>query len=267
MEDIRVATVEEAVQAAQELGNSDISYWFRGESKVRPLRSSYVRLNPEAQKNALEQLIRYESWLKDTPGVENLAANTDQAVAVAQHYGLPTNFLDFTASPEIAGFFASEKGGTDRAEEPACILCLDVEDLKEFCSGPAGWNSPLEFLELTVPDLWRLESQKGCFLFCPHDDIENLYPLDRIVFPNTHPLHGKKRGDVYPERKSAPESLLNQFFMGEGLTEWNNRSESIQFTNHFTKMYETPGDVHPDVFPYGLPEHPLLVDVKSRAMA
>jgi hypothetical protein len=63
---------------------------------------------------------------------------------------------------------------------------------------------------MTVPDLWRLEAQHGCFLFCPYDNVERLYDFDRIFFPNTHPLRGVRREDVYPERKSHLEVLLDQ---------------------------------------------------------
>src|SRR5713226_7760249 len=115
MNRIKVDSVEEAVRAAKQLKRPGRSFWFRGQAKDWPLRSSFVRVKPEDRQLALEKLARYEGWVKHTPGLENLAANINAGIAVAQHYGLPTNFVDFTTQPEIAGFFASEKAGSDAA--------------------------------------------------------------------------------------------------------------------------------------------------------
>jgi hypothetical protein len=212
-----------------------------------------VRVSPGDRNLALEKIARYEGWVKHTPGLENLAANTDAAIAVAQHYGLPTNFVDFTTRPDIAGFFASEKASSETAGDLASIVCLDVQGFKEFWHPLAGRYTPPEFLEITVPDLWRLEAQHGCFLFCPYDNVERLYDFDRILFPNTHPLRGVRREDIYPERKSHLEVLLDQYFMNELMIE-NERAwkpEGIK-----TLVLEAPtGGCDPDVFPKGLPDH------------
>lgn len=51
----RVGSVEEAVRLAEELKRSDHSYWFRGQAKDWPIRSSFVRLKPEDRQLALEK--------------------------------------------------------------------------------------------------------------------------------------------------------------------------------------------------------------------
>ncbi len=254
MHRITVDSVEDAVRAAEQLQRSGRPYWFRGQAKDWPLRSSLVRVTAENRDLVLEKIARYEGWVKHTPGLENLAANTDAAIAVAQHYGLPTNFVEFTTLPEIAGFFASEKASSETTPDLACIICLDVEDFKEFWQPLAERYRPPEFLELTVPDLWRLEAQHGRFLFCPYDNVERLYDFDRILFHNTHPLGSVAREDVYPERKSHLEILLDQYFMNERMIDaeraW--RPEGVKQI-----VIEAPtSGCDPDVFPKGLPEHP-----------
>ncbi|MGA1870915.1 MAG: FRG domain-containing protein [bacterium] len=254
MNRIKVESVEEAVYAAEQLKRSGRPYWFRGQAKGWPLRSSFVRINQADRNLALEKVARYEEWVKHTPGLEHLVTNTDAAIAVAQHYGIPTNFVDFTTHPEIAGFFASEKAGFTTAGDLACIICLDVQDFKEFWKLLAQRYAPPEFLEIAVPDLWRLEAQHGCFLFCPYDNVERLYDFDRIFFPNNHVLRGIRREDVYPKRKSHLEVLLDQYFMNERMIEaertWN--PEGVK-----RLVFEAPtGGCDPDVFPNGLPEHP-----------
>jgi hypothetical protein len=253
MNTIKVDSVEEAVERANQLRRSGRTWWFRGQVKDWPLRSSFVRMKPEERQLALERLARYEAWFKQTPGLENLAANVDSAIAVAQHYGMPTNFVDFTTEPEIAGFFASEKVNSDTAKDMACIICLDVEDLKEFWQPLAKRILPPEFLEMEVPDLWRLEAQHGRFLFCPYENIEHLYDFDRILYPNTHPVQGLRREDVYPDRKSHLEALLDQFFMTEQMLAFERDSKLDNWAIH---VIEAPADkCDPDVFPKGLPQH------------
>lgn len=254
MRKIKVDSVEEAVRVAEQLKHSGRTYWFRGQAKDWPLRSSFIRLKPEDQQLALEKHARYEAWLKHTPGLENLAANTDAAIAVAQHYGLPTNFVDFTTQPEIAGFFASEKADSNTAADLACIICLDVEDLREFWQLLAERYPPPEFLEITVPGLWRLEAQHGRFLYCPYHNIEQLYDFDRILFPNTHLFRGLRHEDVYPERKSHLEVLLEQYFMTERMIEGQKALSSMRRRRVVIKA--PTGGCDPDVFPNGLPEHP-----------
>lgn len=253
MNRIKVDSVEEAVRVAEQLKRPGRTYWFRGQEKGWPLRSSLVRVRPEDRQRALEKLARYEAWVKHTPGLQNLVSNTDAAIAVGQHYGLPTNFVDFTTQPQIAGFFASENAVRVETADLACIICLDVEDLKEFWQSLPERYQPPEFLEIDVPDLWRLEAQHGCFLFCPYDEIERIYDFDRIFFPNAHVFPNVRRGDVYPERKSHLEILLDQYFMNEHMIEaeryWNPQGVT-------TVTIEASKDgCDPDVFPNGLPEH------------
>lgn len=253
MSRIKVDSVEDAVTAAQQLMRPDRPYWFRGQAQDWPVRSSLVRVKPDDRQLALEKIARYEGWVKHTPGLRNLASNTDAAIAVAQHYGLPTNFVDFTTQPQIAGFFASEKAVPGTAGNLACIICLDVEDLRGFWQPLAERYDPPEFLEIEVPDLWRLEAQHGCFLFCPYNDIERIYDFDRILFPNTHVFGQIGREDVYPARKSHLEIVLDQYFMNEQMIESQRTWNPVGVK---TLVVETPKDgFSTDVFPNGLPEH------------
>ena len=257
MHTIRVESVEEAVREAERRKSDGRAYWFRGQAKNWPVRSSAVRLDAKNRELVSEKIRRYGWWIENTPGLENLATDIDTAVAVAQHYGIPTNFIDFTTHPEIAGFFASEKANSDTADD-GCIVCVDVEDFKDFWRRFVKDYTPPEFLELTVPDLWRLEAQYGCFLFCPYDEVEFFYDFDRILFPNTHPLHGVRREDVYPVRKSQLEVLLDQYFMNERLVEGDAALATLRIT---PLIVEAPsGGCDPEVFPNGLPQHASWAD-------
>lgn len=248
----KVRDVEEAVELAQELKRSGSHDWFRGQTKNWPVKSSLVRLDQSLNQAVLEKLGRFEYWVKSTAGLEHLASNPDAAIAVAQHYGLPTNFVDFTTEPAVAGFFASNlQQGSD---ESGCIICLSTGDVKDFWKHLPPKYKPPEFLELSVPDLWRLEAQHGCFLFCPYDNFESIYDFDRILFPNNKALSGISLDDIYPQRKSHLEILLDQYFMNERMIESERTMDRSKVNTVFLEAPEGGSD--PDVFPHGLPEHP-----------
>jgi hypothetical protein len=162
----------------------------------------------------MRQLAQYKAWLEVTPGVEALVADEDSALAVAQHYGMPTTFVDFTTEPRVAAYFASQSA----PEEPGgmhSILCLQTSDLQEFWKALPVRNAAPEIIRVKPPDLWRLEAQGGVFLFCPYEDLERIYDLDRIIFPDTGPISGFDGSAVLPIRKSHLEIILDRFFMLE----------------------------------------------------
>lgn len=262
MRKIEAESVEEAIRIAEGLKRSGRSYWFRGQAKNWPLKSSLARINPANHDIVMKKIARYTWWVKHTPGIENLAINSDAAIAVAQHYGLPTNFVDFTTKPKIAGFFASEKADSATPEDLACIICLDVQNFKEFWKPFAQRYVPPEFLEIAVPDLWRLEAQHGCFLFSPYNNLEQLYDFDRIFFPNTHVLRDVKHEDIYPKRKSHLEILLDQYFMNEQMIE-NKNTWNLEGVKLFILKAPTSG-YNSDVFPNGLSQHTSWTDSELR---
>jgi hypothetical protein len=100
MSRIRVNSVEKAVDHANQLKASGGRHWFRGQGKDWPVQSTFLRVPAAQRDRTMQKLARFEGWVKSTPGLEKLAADADATIAVAQHYGLPTNFVDFTTSPE-----------------------------------------------------------------------------------------------------------------------------------------------------------------------
>jgi hypothetical protein len=252
----KARNIEEAVELAENLKSSGSHNWFRGQTRNWPVTSSLVRLGQSLEQTVLEKIGRFEYWVKNTPGLEHLASNPDAAIAVAQHYGLPTNFVDFTTEPRIAGFFASNM--QDSSDELGCIICVNTEDVKDFWNGMPEEYPPPEFLELNVPDLWRLEAQHGCFMFCPYENFEWIYDFDRILFPNTKPLSGIGLDEIYPRRKSHLEILLDQYFMNERMIESERTMDRSNVNTVFLKAPEGRCDL--DVFPQGLPEHPSWSD-------
>ena len=156
-------------------------------------------------------------WLKNTSELRAYAdfdqtRNVDTVTAVLQHYGIPTNYIDFTTDPGVAGFFAADPP-PDEPDATSCIYCLDTKELldvwdimREFRTG-----GQLELVTIDVTNLWRLQAQKGVFLFCNYNwDVD--FPMDRILFPATgYPSYPTKEL-IYPEQKSPLELVLDRYF-------------------------------------------------------
>jgi hypothetical protein len=217
---VRVANISEAVKVADALRTCGEAQWFRGQVADWPkLAPTYRRLDEDAIQVTQDRLQRFNMWIRATPGLDELAGDPDKLIAVAQHYGIPTTFLDFTTEPRIAGFFASDGGPPPHGLE-SCIICLNLAEAQELWrmfDRPPASPAP-ELIEIDVSNLWRLEAQRGLFVWCPYDTLDGPYPLDRIVFPYTGEF-ATSRAEVYPERASPLERLLNQYFQEEQIRE------------------------------------------------
>jgi len=255
---VRAGDVFEAVAIAERLKVLGEAHWFRGQAKDWPkLAPTIWRLPPERVEDAKQQVARLAEWAHLTPGMEELSAAPDALLAVAQHYGVPTPFLDFTTEPRIAGFFATEGWSQDCVE--SVIICLDIEEARRRWQDVARErNLPVpELLTLDVPNLWRLEAQHGAFVWCPYDSLDVPFRLGRILFPAADSC-GLARGLVYPQRESPLEQLLKQFFQAEanqgGLEPMIQYMEDrgiafnkFQFRDeeYMAEAFVSPPDLHP----------------------
>ena len=215
-----VDSIFDAIRLASELKAEGRYDWFRGQRQNWPLTPSLYRHSQQQQQLDRERILTFARWLQVTPGLREIATNPNAVLAVAQHYGIPTTFIDFTTEPRIAGFFASTNISKEHESEGnGCILCLNTKELRDFWLDMPEKYRRTEFVQLQVANLWRLEAQAGVFLFCPYKKFDQLYDIDRILFPHsvsellTEPIYE----EVYPKRKSKLEILLDQYFMMERL--------------------------------------------------
>src|SRR6516162_9251618 len=104
-------TATSAIKLAEELkarGEYDI---FRGQRHTFDIRPSISREGVDREA-ASRRLNEFADWVHRTPDLSSLHGNLDAILAVAQHYGIQTPLLDFSYSPQVAGFFATD-GGLD----------------------------------------------------------------------------------------------------------------------------------------------------------
>jgi hypothetical protein len=217
------ADVNEAVAMAERFKAAGKYDWFRGQLRDWPPRSTVCRKNSEGKTGDEDLnmvLVEFAYWAAHTDGLESLVDRRDEIIAVAQHYGLPTTFIDFTTEPGVAGFFACD-GKNPSQDGLSCIYCLETADLmsvwefyRPVLEEQTGGKAAIELIRLTVPNLWRLEAQAGTFLHCS-GNWDEIYKMDRIVFPYTGYPTYPPRSEIYPERQSALEILLDGYFARE----------------------------------------------------
>lgn len=136
----RVGDVEEAIELAEEFRRQGTYDWFRGQVEPWPPHTSLMRLyeqrGPAQVEHVKAKLGRFKDFLRSHRELWEIAEDRNALFAVAQHYGIPTNYLDFTTEPAIAGFFACDtkqpKPGSD-----SCIYCLNTDDIREAWKGCA----------------------------------------------------------------------------------------------------------------------------------
>ncbi|MER8905277.1 FRG domain-containing protein [Mesorhizobium sp. M0772] len=179
--------------------------YFRGQRDASwQVVSSFVRANDADRTKAVTDFGAFYSFARGAPHLVPYLQNDDALIATAQHHGLAlTNFIDFTRSPEVAGWFASDGAST---EDKGAIFLVDREAEGAF----DAYSGPVRFIHLDVPNLWRLQAQEGLFLEAP-GKFDHIWPLDRIVFPHIASHSSIPRRNIYPDKKSALELALDQY--------------------------------------------------------
>jgi len=218
-------SIESAVVEAKRLQLEEGYDLFRGQRRPWALRSSFDRLADGLQQKAMARLNEFLFWAKNEPALLPYAFSSDQALAVAQHYGIPTSFIDFTTDINVARHFASEPATEADSPGMSCIIALHSEQLTEWLAQrferTGAFLGP-EVLRIDVANLWRLEAQAGVFLV--YDELLDGYPFDYLVFPSSS-VSGEswKSSTVYPEERSDLELIVEQWFLhvkaGDGTKE------------------------------------------------
>lgn len=218
-EEYRVGDVEEGIELAEKFRRDGTYNWFRGQAKPWPPNSSLARahlLGETQVKRARERLARLEAFMSLHPELQKIGEDENAFLAVAQHYGIPTPYIDFTTEPAIAGFFACDTP-TPEVGTDSCIYCLNTDDVTKRWKALTSIDprAEIELVTAPVPNLWRLESQHGAFLYCAPANWHSWYEMGKILFPyRGYPAYPPK-DVIYPNKKSALENLLDHFFVEE----------------------------------------------------
>jgi FRG domain len=187
--------------------------FFRGQENSDWLPyPSLARVPDEARDQVKERILRFMGYVRAVASVAGIHYSDDDIWAIAQHYGLPTNFLDLTTDAVVAAMFACPASAADRPES-AAILLYAQDSIDLWSLATKRQDDPcIELLRIDVSNLWRLQAQRGLFLFIPFSNFCDHWMPDRVVFP--HPADGfvQPGYELYPQSKSPLELQLDLFF-------------------------------------------------------
>lgn len=162
-------TPEDAARAAHRLamwGDDDSARWvFRGHASYR------WNLTTTLERGSSLERLHGKSWSKrerealtgdfidrlahtDDSRLNEIAGNRDQRLALAQHYGFPTSFLDFTFNPYIAEFFACDMESSAK-DDLGVIFAMNLEEYKAFLNPYEVWKQISANPEALTKEKWR----------------------------------------------------------------------------------------------------------------
>lgn len=225
--EFHVDSAEAALEKCWQLVRDGQADLFRGQTRDWPkLIPSLLRVSREDRATALRELDSFKEWARNIPQMATYDGNDRSITAIAQHYGLPTTYLDLTTNPEVAALFAKRAGDSEETSD-AVIYCFLEAGLKSL--GGA------RLTRINVDNLWRLETQNGLFLqFLDERLTETLRPQAiRILFPAST-LSASERTRLYPIRKSALESVIDQWIYRrqvEGVTDFVTSFPGVQYVS------------------------------------
>ena len=112
--------------------SSKAPVYFRGQVYPWRLTSSLHRSqNPSVDIKETEEFI---SWLRSNKYIckEESEIDDNFLMAVAQHYGYKTDFIDFTTDLEVAAYFATDYKTLDELPDRpcGCIWCVSQEEIQ-----------------------------------------------------------------------------------------------------------------------------------------
>ena len=231
-EEYRVENLSQALKLARSFQKSGKYNLFRGQAKNWDVVSTGRRLSESNYEQKIEILERLMFFMDEHKSLSKYKSNIDWFFAVAQHYGLPTNYIDFSTDYKVAAYFATHSK-QNQVDEECVIVCLNEEDFSSLINFISVIYEKKDLLapyiaKINVDNLWRLQAQKGAFLFTPTGSIEEYYKFDKIIFPFQKRYNTLSRKNIYPNHQSELELLIDQFFELENRLVRENRLQDLQ---------------------------------------
>ena len=165
MERDPATTLSDIFGFVKDLNAASSSWIFRGQA------DSSWGLHPKIGRDEFltnyswfNYLGHFNEWVRTAENYMNLPENEWAKLALAQHYGLATHYLDWTTNPFIALFFAL----TDKREKDGMVFAFETSDIEYLPHASIKLSDqidPMEQLEnrSTRTEVWlcRLKPTNG----------------------------------------------------------------------------------------------------------
>ncbi len=242
-----ISTIDELLQFVTSLRDlHGPRIWFRGENDAG--KSLIPSIQRTKKRIEVERFITNDFYIRAKQIMNHPPEKHNYAgwVAIMQHYGLPTRMLDWSQSPLIASFFATEDY-KDHPDNDACVWVLIPDRFNEmegfgYCIYPIDADTTQEMLlpafkhnhhnhELddrilacsSTENNLRMYSQQANFTV--HNSLQRLEDicddntLYKIVIPHERKKYfidslrvfGITEGSIYPDLDHISRDLKNQY--------------------------------------------------------
>jgi hypothetical protein len=159
---------------------------FRGQEQDWPLVPKLARLKPRSG-NLLdaEQAMLADLKRRSLPHIPRPLSSEWEWLALAQHHGMPTRLLDWTANPLAAVWFAVQKPTAPGTKSVVYVFRPQRGDVLSADDVASATNSPLSRARTKVyqPNMVtsRLVAQSGWFTVHGHvQEPRGFLPLQRV---------------------------------------------------------------------------------------
>lgn len=252
---LTASSMIEALEMCKTAKQENPGILFRGQASLHPITSTLGRVflaeNDEELTKSIDRKDRFFSFLSNHPELKKYSLDVHQFYAIAQHYGLKTNYIDFSENPEVSIWFATNSSRLKKGD--LCMIAYfdeaEFHKLTEFFQEVKSLSREVneypEVVKIDVDNLWRLQSQEGVFVYSPVVNFDETYVscITKIVFPYESPYNAIKEETIYPKEKSRLEILIDQFFFLEEKKESIERWKEIEMYAS-TKMIKLNYNLH-----------------------